>query len=163
MVVICRRLRKTGQKIVDAVGAAFAELECATERGDELKLPLDSCIKGHHFASALLCLVAGGYADFCSPQYPRRCLEAQTMLPVPKSRGVQCISVSSVTRQIFAIFVVNKTPSSVTVPSTKQGPCSDSAKSGATPEAIFKTPRLLIGQRSRCLQNGIDNAHYCFV
>ena len=75
---------KRVRKIVDAVGAAFVVLECAIERGDELKLPLDSCIEGPHFANALLCLVAGGYAELCSLKYPRRRLEAQTMLPVPK-------------------------------------------------------------------------------
>ena len=85
------------------------------------------------------------------------------MLPVLKSRGVQCLSESTVARLIYAILIVNETSSSVTVPSTKQGPCADSAKSGATPEDISKTPRLSIGQRSRCWQNGIDNAHYCFV
>ena len=30
------------------------------------------------------------------------------MLPVPKSRGVQCLSESSVPRLIYAIFIVNK-------------------------------------------------------
>ena len=45
------------------IGAAFAELECAIERGDELKLPLDLRIEGSHFANALLCLVAGGFAE----------------------------------------------------------------------------------------------------
>ena len=63
---------KRAGKIDDAVGAAFAVLECAIERGYELKLPLDSCIEGPHFANALLCLVARGYAELCSPQYPRR-------------------------------------------------------------------------------------------
>ena len=71
------------------------------------------------------------------------------MLSVPKSRGVQFLSESSVARLIYAIFIVNETSSSVTVPSTKQGPCSDSAKSGATPEAISKPPRRLIDQRAR--------------
>ena len=51
--------------------------------------------------------------------------------------------------EIHAIFIVNKTSSSVTVPSTKQGPYSDSARSGPTPETISKPPRLLIGQRAR--------------
>ena len=67
------------------------------------------------------------------------------MLPVPKFRGVQCLSESSVARLINAIFIVSETPFSVTVPLTKQGPCSDSARSGPTPEAISRTPRLLIG------------------
>ena len=49
---------------------------------------------------------------------------------------------------IYAIFIVNETSSSVTVPSTKQGPCSDRARSGPTPEAISKTPRRSIGQRA---------------
>ena len=79
---------KWATKIGDAVGAAFAALKCAIERGDELKLRLDSCVEGPHFVNALLCLVAGGYAELFSPQYPRRRLGAQTMLPVPKFRGV---------------------------------------------------------------------------
>ena len=112
---------KRARKIGDAVGAAFAVLECAIECGDELKLPLDSCIKGPYFASALLCLVAEDFAELCSSQYPRRCLGAQTMLPVPKSRGVQCLSESGVARLIYAFFIVNETSSSVAVPLTKQG------------------------------------------
>ena len=71
------------------------------------------------------------------------------MLPVPKSRGVQCLSESSVARLMYAIFIVNETSSSVTVFPTKQGPCSDRAGSEPTPEAISKTPRLIIGQRAR--------------
>ena len=31
----------------------------------------------------------------------------------------------------------------------EKGPCSDSARSGPTPEAISKTSRLLIGQHAR--------------
>ena len=55
------RLWQAGQEIGVAVGAAFAVLEeCAIERGDELKLPLDSCIVGPQLANALPCLVAGG-------------------------------------------------------------------------------------------------------
>ena len=65
------------------------------------------------------------------------------------SPRVQCLSESSVARLIYAIFIVNETSSSVTVPSTKQVPCSDSARSEPTPEAISKTPRFLIGQRAR--------------
>ena len=38
----------------------------------------------------------------------------------------------------IAILVVNETSSSVTVPLTKQGPCSDRARPGPTPEAIPK-------------------------
>ena len=57
---------KRARKIGDAIGAAFAVLECAIERGDELKLPLDSGMKGPHFVNALLCLVAGGYAELVS-------------------------------------------------------------------------------------------------
>ena len=49
------------------------------------------------------------------------------MLPVSKSRGGQCLSESSVARLIHAILMVNETSSSITVPPTKQGPCSDSA------------------------------------
>ena len=71
------------------------------------------------------------------------------MLPVPKSRGVQCLSESSVARLLCAIFIVNETSSSVTVPPTKQGPWSDNARSKPTPEAISKPSRLLLGQRVR--------------
>ena len=99
--------------------------------------------------NALLRHVAGGCAEFCSPQYPRRRLGAQTILPVLKSRGVQCLSKSSVARLIYAIFIVNETSFSVTVPSTKQGPCSDSERSGPTPQAISKPPRRLVGQHAR--------------
>ena len=113
-------------------------LECAIERGDELKLPLDSCIEGPHFAHALLCLVAGGYAEVCSSKYPRRRLGTKTMLPVPKSRGVQCVSESSVSRLMYAIFIVNETSSSVTVPPRKQGPYSDSAKVRADTRSYLK-------------------------
>ena len=71
------------------------------------------------------------------------------MLPVPKPRGVQCLSESSIARLIYAIFIVNETSFSVTVPPTKQGPCSDSAGLGLTSEAISKPSRLLVGQRAR--------------
>ena len=71
------------------------------------------------------------------------------MLPVPKGRGVQCLSESSVARLIYATFIVYETSFSVTVSPTNQGPCSDSARSGPTPEAIFKPSRLLVGQRVR--------------
>ena len=64
------------------------------------------------------------------------------MLPVPRSGGVQCFSESSVARLMYAIFVVNDTSSSVTVPPTNQGVCSHVTRSGATPEAISK-PSLL--------------------
>ena len=141
---------KRARKIGDAVGAACAALEWAIERGDELKLPLDSCVEGPHFANALLCLAAAGYVELCSRQhYPRRRLGAQAKLLVPKSRGAQRLSESSVARLIYAIFIVNETSSSVTVPSTKQGPCSDSARSGPTPEAIPKPSRPLVSQRAR--------------
>ena len=59
VVVLRSRLWKAGQKNRRCRGAAFAVLECAIERGDELKLPLKSCIEGPRFANALLCLVAG--------------------------------------------------------------------------------------------------------
>ena len=39
---------KRAKKISDAVGAAFAVLECAIGRGDKLKLLLDLCIEGPH-------------------------------------------------------------------------------------------------------------------
>ena len=68
------------------------------------------------------------------------------MPPVPKSRGVQCLSESSVARLIYAVFIVNETSSSVTVPLTKQRLCSDSARSGPTLEAVSKTSRLLVCQ-----------------
>ena len=46
-VVLTSRLCKTGQKIGEAVGAAFAVrvLELEIERGDDLKLPLDSLMR----------------------------------------------------------------------------------------------------------------------
>ena len=62
--MLCSRLWQAGQKIGVAVGAAFAVLDCVIERGDQLKLPLDSCIAGPHFANALQCLVAGEYSEF---------------------------------------------------------------------------------------------------
>ena len=71
------------------------------------------------------------------------------MLPVPKSQGVQCLSESSVTRLIYAMFIVNETSSSVKVPPTKQGPCSDIARSGPKPEAISEPSRGLVGQRAK--------------
>ena len=42
----------------------------------------------------------------------------------------------------IAVLVVSETSSSVTVPPTRQGPCSDSARPGPTPEAIAKTSGL---------------------
>ena len=48
------------------------------------------------------------------------------MLPVPKSRGVQFLSESSVARLIYAVFIVIETRSSVAVPPTIQGSCSES-------------------------------------
>ena len=71
------------------------------------------------------------------------------MLPVPKSRGIQCPSESSVAPLIYAIFIVNETSASVTVSTTHHRPCSDSARSGSTPEAISKNSRLLVSQRVR--------------
>ena len=56
------------RKFSDTVGAAFAVLECAVERGDELKLSMDSCVEGPDFANALLCLVAAEYAELCCPK-----------------------------------------------------------------------------------------------
>ena len=137
---------KRAGKIGDDAGAAFVVLECAIERGDKVQLPLDSCIEGPHCANGLLCLVAGGYAELCSPLYARKRLIAQTMLPVPKSMGVQCLSESSVARLMYAIFIVTEMSSRATIPPTKQGPCSDSSRSGPTPEAISKTSRLLVGR-----------------
>ena len=71
------------------------------------------------------------------------------MLPVPKSKIIQCLSETSVARLIYAIFIVNKMSSSVPVPLTKQGEFSDIARSGPTLEAISKPSRLLSGQRAR--------------
>ena len=71
------------------------------------------------------------------------------MLPVSKFKGVQCLSESSVARLIYAIFIENETLFSVTEPPTKQGPCSDSARPGPTPEAISKPSRLLVCQPAR--------------
>ena len=42
----------------------------------------------------------------------------------------------------ISILVVNETSSTVTVPPTRQGPCSDSARPRLTPEAISKTSWL---------------------
>ena len=70
-------------------------------------------------------------------------------MPVSKSKGVQCLSESKVARLIHAISIVNETSSSVTVPPTKQEPCSDSPWSGPKPEAISTSSRLLVGQRVR--------------
>ena len=75
MVVARSRLWQAGQKNDDDVGVAFAVLECAIERSDELMLPLDSCMVDPHISNALLCLVAGGCAEMCSPNIP---LEALT-------------------------------------------------------------------------------------
>ena len=47
------------------------------------------------------------------------------MMLVPKPRGFQCFSGPSVGQLIHTIFKVNETSSIVTVPPTKQGPCSD--------------------------------------
>ena len=46
-------------------------------------------------------------------------------------------------------MVVNETSSSVTVPPTRQGPCSDNAKAGPTPEAISQNFQALVGRRVR--------------
>ena len=43
---------------------------------------------------------------------------------------------------MYCNLVVNETSSRVTVPPTRQGPCSDSARPGPTPEAISKTSWL---------------------
>ena len=59
------------------------------------------------------------------------------MLLDHKSGRVQSLSEPTVTRLIYAIFFVNETSSSVIVSPTKQGPCSDSARSGPTPKAIY--------------------------
>ena len=143
------RLWQVGQKIGVAVGAVFTVLQCAIERGDEVKLPLHSCIVGPHFANTLPCLVAGECAELCSPKYPQRRPGTQTMLPVSKFGGVQCLSELSAARLMYAISMVNKTSSSATVPPTGQWPCSDSARSGPTTETISKISRLLVDQRVR--------------
>ena len=95
-----KRAKKTG----DAVRAALAVFECVIDRGDELKLPLDSCIEGPTLLIPSLCLVAGGCGEFCSPKYPRRRFGAQTLLPAPKSRGVQCLSETSVARLVYTQY-----------------------------------------------------------
>ena len=140
---------KRARKIGDTVGPAFAIFEYAIERGDELKRPLDSCIENPHFTNALLCLMAQGYAERCSPKYPRRCLGAQTLLPVSKSRRVHCRCELSVARLVHAFFKVNETSSSIIVLPMNQGPCSDSARSGPTLEAISTSSRLLVGESVR--------------
>ena len=83
------------------------------------------------------------------PKVPSEAFGSPNNAAVPKSRGVQWLSDSSVARLVYTIFIESETSSTITVPSTKQGPCSDSTRSGPTPEAIFKTPRLLVGQRAR--------------
>ena len=130
---------KRARKIGDAVGAAFAVLKCAVEHRDELKLPLDSCIEGPHCANALLCLVARGYAENCSPQYPRKRLGAQTMLPVPKSRGFQCLSELRVARLIYVIFTVNETSSGVTVSPNEPGAVFGQPKARTDARSYFQT------------------------
>ena len=60
------------------------------------------------------------------------------MLLVSKSSRVQCLSNSSVARRIYTIMIMNEMSSNVTVPLTEQGPCSDSARPGPTPEAVSK-------------------------
>ena len=56
----------------------------------------------------------------------------------------------------IAILVVNETSSSVTVPPTRQGPCSGSARPGPTPEAISKTSWLWsAGASEKKAENGI--------
>ena len=57
------------------------------------------------------------------------------MLLVFKFRGIQCLPELSVARLIYAIFIVNETSSSVSVP-----PCSGSARPEAPPEATPKPP-----------------------
>ena len=58
------RLWQAGQKNRDDVGAAFAVLERAFERGEELKLPLDSCTGGPYIGIGLLCLVVADTRNF---------------------------------------------------------------------------------------------------
>ena len=71
------------------------------------------------------------------------------MLLVSKSRRVQRLSESSVARLMYAILIVNGTSFSAAVPPTRQGPCSDGARAGPTPEAMSNTSRLLVGPRVR--------------
>ena len=66
----------SGPEISVAVGAAFAVLECTTEHGYELKLPMDSCIVGPHFVNALPCLAARKYAEFRFPKVPSEALDS---------------------------------------------------------------------------------------
>ena len=116
----------------DAVGAAFAVLECAIERGTELQNTAGLMQLRFPTMSMLSCaLWPVDTRNFVFLIIPRKRLAAQTMLRVPKRRGVQrWFSESSVARLINAIFIVNATSSILTFASTKQGPRSDSATSG---------------------------------
>ena len=71
------------------------------------------------------------------------------MLPVPNSRGTQCLFELRVARLMYAISIVDETSSSATVSSTKQGSYSDIVRSGPTPEGISKPSWLLANQRAR--------------
>ena len=57
-----------GQEVCVAVRAAFAVLECVVERGEELELPLDSCVVVPHFSYAFQGLMITKYAEFGSPK-----------------------------------------------------------------------------------------------
>ena len=92
-------------------------------------------------------------------QYPRRRWELKQCCRSP-NLDESCLSESSVARLIYAIFIVNKTSSSITVPLTKQGPCSDSKRSGPTPKAVPKTPRLLVGQCAREIGRKLRRGRY---
>ena len=108
VVVLRSRLWQAGRKFGDAVGAAFAVLECAIERGDELKLPLDSCIEGPRFTTLSCALWSEDIRNFIPQSTLGGVWEPKQCCPVPKSRGIQCLSESSVARLMYAIFIVNE-------------------------------------------------------
>ena len=55
--------------------AAFAELECVVDLGEERDPPLDSCIMVPHFAYPFECIVAGDYAEFAFPKVTSEAFE----------------------------------------------------------------------------------------
>ena len=120
--VLRSRLWQAGQTIANADGAAFAVFECAIERCDELKLPLDSCIEGPYFVNALLVPYCRRICGTSFPTVPSEALSSPNNAAGPfKAKEVHCLSESSVARLMYATFKVNETSSSVTVPPQNRG------------------------------------------
>ena len=67
---------KWARKIGDAAGAAFAILECAIERGEELEPSLDSGVVVPHFAHAFQCLVVREYSELGAPKVAAKAFES---------------------------------------------------------------------------------------